>query len=155
RGSEVVPGPGDDAEATIELIDTGVDGLVCARWTVADGFGSAPTAAHVHSGPAGATGPVVLTIPGPDSTAGTDRTTCAAGLDPATVRAVFADPSAHHVDVHSAGHPDGAARGQLDRFAVALGTELAAGEVVGGSGVSGASGDATVEVLRDGTTLCA
>src|SRR3546814_7009610 len=49
RGSEVVPGRGDDAEATTELIDTGVDGLVCARWTVADGFGSAPTRSEEHT----------------------------------------------------------------------------------------------------------
>ncbi len=166
RGDAEVPGPGDDgARGSVELVRTDVDGLLCLTWDIDGPLNDAPTAAHLHTGAVGVAGPVLLPLPVPHVAAGerTYQTTCAPDLDQAAIDAVFAAPAAHYVNIHTAARPDGAIRGQLSPIRTPLGTLLSGREVEPGPGevlvIEGdilvdADGDALVDVLADGTTLC-
>lgn len=65
------------------------------------------TAAHVHSGAAGADGPPVVTIILAEDN-------CAA-VEPDVLRPIVAAPGNYYVNVHTEDFPKGAARGQLSR----------------------------------------
>jgi len=71
----------------------------------ANGIGK-PTAAHVHSGAAGADGAPVITIEVADDE-------CRA-VDPALLKQIVAAPASYYVNVHSAAFPAVAIRGQLE-----------------------------------------
>ncbi|MCI3949691.1 MAG: hypothetical protein K0R11_1625, partial [Acidimicrobiales bacterium] len=68
-------------------------------------------AAHIHQAPAGANGPIVVTLttPGADGIA----RGCARGLDPALAESLATDPEGFYVNVHTPDFPNGAVRGQL------------------------------------------
>lgn len=72
----------------------------------AKGIG-APTAAHVHSGAAGANGPPVVTI-------AVAEDECVAA-EPDVLRPIVANPAGYYVNVHTAAFPQGAIRGQLQK----------------------------------------
>lgn len=72
----------------------------------AKGIG-APTAAHVHTGAVGVSGPPVVTIAVADDT-------CVA-VEPAVLRPMIENPGGYYVDVHTAAFPKGAIRGQLKK----------------------------------------
>ena len=87
-GENEIPGPGDS-----------------------DGFGVATvTAAHIHVGDAGVTGPVVAPL-APPTSGGTGG--CLA-VDDTLIGNVLADPSHYYVNVHNADFPSGALHGQLE-----------------------------------------
>ena len=67
-----------------------------------------PTAAHVHSGAAGADGAPVLTI----EVTGADGDLCMAA-EPDVLKPIVASPEAYYVNIHTADFPKGALRGQL------------------------------------------
>jgi hypothetical protein len=67
----------------------------------------APTMAHIHTGAAGANGPVF--IPFPDLTPGEHCT----AVDAAKAAAVVVKPQDYYVNIHTAPFPRGAVRGQL------------------------------------------
>jgi len=69
-----------------------------------------PTAAHIHQGAAGATGPIVVDFAA-SFTGGFAAGSVAA--DPTTVAAIASDPAGYYVQVHSTEFPAGALRGQL------------------------------------------
>jgi hypothetical protein len=70
-----------------------------------------PVAAHIHRGPAGVNGPVVvpLTAPGPDGTSGG----CVTGVDPALLQDIAQNPANFYANVHTNVYPMGAVRGEL------------------------------------------
>ena len=111
RGAAEVPGPGDPdgrGSAKIELKQD--QGMICFKITVAK---IAPaTAAHIHAAPAGVAGPVVVTLTPP--TSGSSRG-CVSGVDPELIKAIRRNPSAYYINVHNAGFPAGAVRGQLSK----------------------------------------
>ncbi|MCB2061203.1 MAG: CHRD domain-containing protein [Novosphingobium sp.] len=72
-----------------------------------DGIGE-PTAAHIHSGAAGADGAPVTSV----EVTGEDLDECVA-LEPDTLAAIVAAPGDYYVNVHTAQFPAGAVRGQL------------------------------------------
>jgi CHRD domain-containing protein len=71
-----------------------------------------PTAAHIHRGRAGVAGDVVVPLQQPssgDPGASSDCVRVARSLS----RAILRNPNRYYVNVHTAGLPDGAIRGQL------------------------------------------
>ncbi|WP_296595789.1 CHRD domain-containing protein [Phenylobacterium sp.] len=70
----------------------------------------AATAAHVHKGAAGASGPPVVPMKAPDA-AGKASGCATVGAD--VVKDLLANPAGYYVNVHNAEFPAGAIRGQL------------------------------------------
>jgi hypothetical protein len=66
---------------------------------------SPATLAHIHSGPAGVAGPVVVDFSG---------TLSGTTFDLAQAIAIAANPASFYVNVHNADFPAGAIRGQLE-----------------------------------------
>lgn len=87
---------------------------VCFTITVS-GLNGPATAAHIHTGVAGATGaPVVDLSPlaGLASGAGTAKG-CVNNVDAKLIKAIRQKPGEYYVNVHTAEFPNGAVRGQL------------------------------------------
>jgi hypothetical protein len=72
----------------------------------------APTAAHIHKGAAGASGPPVVPFAKPDA-AGKSAGCATAAAD--VVKDLLASPAGYYVNVHTADFPGGAIRGQLSK----------------------------------------
>jgi hypothetical protein len=110
-GAAEVPGPGDpdgSGTATISL-NHGL-GRVCWQLTVS---GIAPaTAAHIHVGPAGVAGPVVVGLSAPTSGSSSG---CVDGVNQDLIKAIIQNPENYYVNVHNAEYPAGALRGQLSK----------------------------------------
>jgi hypothetical protein len=70
---------------------------------------AAPTAAHIHAGQAGKSGPPVVPL---QAQAATE--TCVA-IDKSVADKILADPGSYYVNVHNAEFPGGAVRGQLTK----------------------------------------
>ncbi len=100
-----------------EVYVFGVDGdptTLCYVLTV-DKIATA-TAAHIHEGPAGSNGPVVVNLAAPgDGNAADCLTEGEAGkfVGDQTVAEILANPEDYYVNVHNAEYPGGAIRGQL------------------------------------------
>jgi hypothetical protein len=111
-GAAEVPGPGDPdgRGAALIRLQPGKE-RVCYQLAVSQ---IAPaTAAHIHEGPAGVAGPVVVELPLNPVTNGASAG--CVSLDRAEIRAILRNPSNYYVNVHNAPFPDGAVRGQLRR----------------------------------------
>ena len=121
RGTNEAGGAGDpDAEGEA-WIDITEDELC---YVLTTNFGTATvgtaTAAHIHRGPAGQNGPVVITLAEPTD----DGASAGCVMPDATLLADIADnPENYYVNVHNAEFPGGAARGQLGGVGVVLGIE--------------------------------
>ena len=77
---------------------------------------AAATFAHIHEGPAGANGPVVVNLAAPaDGNAADCLTEGEPGkfVGDQTVADILANPEDYYVNVHNAEYPGGAIRGQL------------------------------------------
>ena len=113
NGAEEVPGPGDaNATGQADLTLNQGQGEICfdLSWTDIDGTVSA---AHIHVGPAGVAGPVVVPLP-LSSSAGTAEVSACVNADPDLIKAIRQNPSNYYVNVHSLpGFAPGAVRGQL------------------------------------------
>jgi hypothetical protein len=101
-GSQQVTGQGDpdgfgSAFFSIDDVALTID------WNIVVGNISLWSVAHIHSGPVGVPGPVIINFP---QLVGT-------GLADSDLVSVLANPSAFYVDVHNPAFPAGAIRGQL------------------------------------------
>lgn len=113
-GAEEAPGPGDpNATGQAELTLNQGQNEVCFDISWADVDGEV-FAGHIHVGPLGSPGPVVVTL-FTGSFAGTDAVSgCAQNVDGDLIKAIRQDPTAYYVNVHSRPNfPGGAVRGQL------------------------------------------
>lgn len=113
-GADEVPGPGITPGVGAVLVE--VSGTkVCPDLKVT--MGEKPTAAHIHKGAKGAAGPVFVDLK-PEFTSGESAYQSKTCVDVTADQsaALIADPQAYYVNVHSEGHPNGAVRGQLDKF---------------------------------------
>ncbi|MEP2235188.1 MAG: CHRD domain-containing protein [Alteripontixanthobacter sp.] len=106
---EDVPGGGAGEEASGDFIgEIDLDGgQVCYYLEIA-GLDEV-TAAHIHEGQAGRTGPPVVTL----TVEGADMDEVCLDVDSALLGQIARRPERFYVNVHSARHPDGAIRGQL------------------------------------------
>ena len=110
-GGAEVPGPGDpDGTGTAHVVLYPDQGRVCFGITV-NNITVPATLAHIHQGPRGIAGPVVVqfTPPGADS----NSAGCVTGVPRNLIQAIISNPSAYYVNVHNATFPSGAVRGQL------------------------------------------
>jgi hypothetical protein len=110
-GAAEVPGPGDpDGSGTAHLTLNQGQGEVCFELTVSN---IAPaTAAHIHVGPVGVAGPVVVPLVPPTSGSSSG---CVTGVDRDLIKAIRQHPENYYVNVHNAPFPAGALRGQLSK----------------------------------------
>ena len=65
--------------------------------------------AHIHKGPAGVAGPVVVPLNAPEN--GFSKGCASVAAE--TINAILASPAEYYVNVHTTAHPAGAIRGQL------------------------------------------
>ena len=113
-GAEEVPGPGANPAVGAALVDISGTKL-CSDLKVT--MGEKPLKAHIHQGAKGASGPVVVDLKpefAPGESAFTSKTCVDVPSD--TSAQLIANPSGYYLNVHSDAHPDGALRGQLDKF---------------------------------------
>ena len=126
-----VPGRSFDLEMSQELSTNAAGGSIIGD---ADGIGTAlitlnaglrticwaltaedielpATASHIHRGPDGTAGPIVLglTAPGPDASS----SGCANDVDRDLIRDILSNTREFYVNVHTTQHPPGAIRAQL------------------------------------------
>lgn len=85
-------------------------GEVCFHITT-DGLTTPAVAAHIHDGPAGVNGPVVVNFQW-DITGGSG---CVDGIDPDLIKSIRQNPADFYVNVHNPTVPSGAVRGQLSK----------------------------------------
>jgi hypothetical protein len=109
-GVAEVPGPGDpDGTGSAALRANPGQGEICYTLTVQ---GIAPaTFAHIHVGPAGVRGPVVVTLVPPTS----GSSSACASVSRELALAILQSPERYYVNVHNVAFPDGAVRGQLTK----------------------------------------
>jgi hypothetical protein len=109
-GAAEFPGPGDadgSGSATLRL-NPGQE-EICYTISV-EGIAE-PTAAHIHVGDAGASGPPVVTLATP---AGGSVEECTEA-DRELIVKILQNPAGYYVNVHTGDFPDGAVRGQLTK----------------------------------------
>lgn len=107
-GGQEVPDPGDpDGTGTALITLNQGQEMVCWELSVS---GIAPaTAAHIHEGAAGVSGPVVVTLSPPDDGFSSGCTSADAEL----IQSIRQSPWLYYVNLHNADYPTGALRGQL------------------------------------------
>lgn len=108
-GAAQVPGPGDPdgrGEATINV--NSVKGQICWEINVRDI--ETATAAHIHKGAAGTSGPPLLGLSAPVTN---NNSTGCEDVEASLAEAIRSEPSSYYVNVHNAPYPQGALRGQL------------------------------------------
>ena len=109
-GEQEVPGPGDpDGTAVGDFALLVDDGQLCYLVEAAN-VALPLTGMHIHRGPAGVAGPVV--VPLDPAAVGSGTETCT-DVDPALLDEIAADPGGFYLNLHNADFPQGAVRGQL------------------------------------------
>src|SRR5688572_6610196 len=110
-GANEVPGPGDpDGTGAARITLNQGQGTVC--WSIhVEDITLPAAAAHIHRGPAGVAGPVVVGLSAPDANG--DSSGCATDVDQALIKEIRKSPSQFYVNVHTSDFPTGAVRGQL------------------------------------------
>jgi CHRD domain len=106
KGLGEVPAAPASNTGRAEIKLNATTGKVCWEFYVTKLDGK-PTAAHIHKGAKGVSGPVKVPL---GTTFKREGCTTAAK---ALVRSILAKPGAFYVNVHTAKHPAGAMRGQL------------------------------------------
>ena len=114
-GDTQVPGPGDDdgegeADVTVDVSNN----EVCVQYSGISGIENV-TAAHIHRGAEGESGPIVVTLDTPTAGTDDDEPTCNKDADRDVITAIAGNPSGFYVNVHTEEFPAGAIRGQLEK----------------------------------------
>lgn len=108
-GNQEVPGPGDSngyGHATVRLRPNQDE--VCVNMHV--GNIQQAQAAHIHKASAGASGPVVVTLPTPNAMGHANG---CVSVDKTLIQEMREHPEHFYVNIHNNEYPNGAVRGQL------------------------------------------
>jgi hypothetical protein len=108
-GSQEVPPVPTPGTGTFDGVRTAVDELTYT-YTWENLLGNA-MAAHIHIGPPGMNGPIVVPLSPPSGQSGSVSDT--ATVDPALLDDICANPGAYYTNVHTDLFPGGEIRGQL------------------------------------------
>jgi LPXTG-motif cell wall-anchored protein len=108
-GAEEVPDPGDADGSGTAMVTFNSDTEVCWKLNVSN-ITLPAAAAHIHDGPKGVAGPVVVPFTAPDANGMAEG--CATA-DAALLTDIRNNPAEYYVNVHTSDHPGGAVRGQL------------------------------------------
>jgi len=103
------PGGGDPDGSGVATLSLNY-GFSTLCWDVSWENIDEPAAGHIHVGPVGVAGPVV--IPFTDA-AGVFAASGCAQVDQMLLKAIKNDPAGYYVNLHNAAYPAGAIRGQL------------------------------------------
>lgn len=115
---EEVPNKGPAGASGTAKVDINTDtNQVCYELTPS-GLTESPTAAHIHTGAKGASGPVHIDFAVP-----TNGLKNCVTSEAAKVSAVVANPSGYYVNIHTASYAAGAIRGQLVEVAPSTTTQ--------------------------------
>jgi hypothetical protein len=110
--SQTAPHGGDpDGRGSATVLAARQPNLICFAITVR-GLGQ-PVAAHIHRGPAGVNGPVVVPFTAP-ATGDPGAISGCVNADPKLIKDIQQHPSEYYVNVHTTEFPGGAVRGQLE-----------------------------------------
>lgn len=91
------------------------DKTLCVNMTVT-GLSSSVTAAHVHSGGAGSSGPPIVTLTNGNMGPGVWKGDCGSVLDPLTKAEVeLLNKEQLYLNIHTTSHPGGEVRGQIHK----------------------------------------
>jgi hypothetical protein len=105
-GQEVPPGsPTASGTFGFQIIPNSEEVCFSLTWKGLD----TPTMAHIHKGPPGMAGPVVIVLYGTPPVGHSGCRTAKASL----IDAIQKHPAGYYVNVHTKKYPDGAIRGQL------------------------------------------
>jgi hypothetical protein len=105
-GSTEVPA-GAPTGSGLAVISIKAKGEVCWKFSALKGV-AAPTAAHIHRGPSGTSGPIVIPLGSAYKQDG-----CVMGTPPQLLALIEANPKQFYVNIHNAKYPGGAVRAQL------------------------------------------
>jgi hypothetical protein len=109
-GADEVTGGDPDGNGTAYVTFNQGQGEVCFELTYFDI--DTPTRAHIHAAPAGSNGPIVVAFF--DFVAPPPSEGCVEA-DKELIKQIRQNPEGYYVNVHNAGFPGGAIRGQLSK----------------------------------------
>ena len=108
-GHQEVPGPGDsDGKGWAKVKIVPVNRELCIELHVNNI--EPVTAAHIHKGPEGVAGPVVVNLPKPDAEG---YVHACINADRDILEEIENEPSLYYINIHNEDYPNGAVRGQL------------------------------------------
>ncbi len=111
-GGNELSGAGDlDSVGSATVMMTAVSGQLCFAILVRGT--DTPTMAHIHSGLAGASGGIVVTLTQPNAGNPGHSSGCLTGIAAATINNIRNNPHKFYVNVHTTAKGGGALRGQL------------------------------------------
>ena len=111
-GESEVPGPGDPSGAGFGFVfTTDTPNQLCGGM-VLFGLSAQPTAAHIHDGDTGVSGPVVVPLATPTNGDFSENIGCYT-VDGALLNDIKTTPGGFYMNVHTSAFPNGAIRGQL------------------------------------------
>jgi hypothetical protein len=79
-----------------------------------------PTLMHIHKGPPGVAGPIVVTLTPPKTGEAGRVAGCVSNLDKDLVKDLFANPVRYYINVHTVAFGAGAVRGPLFKYATGI-----------------------------------
>lgn len=111
-GATERPNPGDpDGTGTAKVTVNQEKGEVCYEIAVSN-ITLPATGFHIHAGPAGVAGPIVVPFTAPTASSSTG---CASNVTPDLLSKIRQDPAGYYLNVHTGDFPGGAIRGQLPK----------------------------------------
>jgi len=115
RGANEVPAADGGSGTALIRLNQGRR-RVCYTITIAGLGGSPVTAAHIHQGAAGVSGPPVIAFTNLGALdSGQPAKGCVQNVSAALIKSIRQNPGQYYVNVHTVQFPGGAARGQLSK----------------------------------------